>query len=454
MALKQARVFVEDLQKGMFVSRLDKPWTQTPFALQGFYIRDREEIRQLQHHCRYVYVDIVKSVGDAGVALRRQSSSASGINKFSAKPGAAVPVVIPCRPVKVSHNSYPEPAPLKREAFNAARLHKGLHDAMQEVMVQLDAEMPLPVQQVTRSVEEMVDSVLRSPDAFSWLARIRSKDEYTYAHSIRAGIWAIVFGRHIGLARRELVALGVATLLKDVGKTRLPDDLLKARQRSSREELEFRTFIRHSVDILTSIPDIDPDVLNIVLCHRELHDGSGYPRGLRGDQVPVLARMCGIVSFYDEATNPRGAEFPVAPSRAVSRLYDLRGRAFQEQLALEFIQSIGIYPTGTQVELSSGEIGVVVEQTFHNRLHPKVMVVLDANKQLLARPRLIDLLKEQQRRQSLLERGKVNAAGPAPLSITKDVEPGVYPTVKVGEIRDQYMFHQQKKTLLGALLGR
>ncbi|MFI2811963.1 HD-GYP domain-containing protein [Microbulbifer sp. JSM ZJ756] len=441
VAIQQVKVYTEQLQRGMFVSRLDRPWTHTPFALQGFYIRDLEEVRQLQKYCRYVYVDITKTVGDVGASLRRLSRLNAGGDRepvaASSRNRAKVPALIPCRPVQVSHQAYPPPVAARKAAPRARRLLRQLEACLHEVMVQVSSQGPLPIPQVTAVVEELVDNVLRSPDAAAWLARVREKDEYTYKHSMRSGIWAVIFGRHIGLGRHELVQLGLACLLKDVGKLQLDDRVLRAGRRNAKVEREYRRFVDYSVKLLSTEPRLDPQVVNIVHCHCERHDGSGFPRGLRGDKIPVLARMCGIVTFYDEATNPRSEAFPVAPSRAVAQLYDLRGIGFQEQLVVEFIQAIGLYPTGTEVELSTGEVAVVVEQTYHHRLRPRVMVVLDRDGQALPKPRLLDLAVDDDRKQRLIERGKL---GPNDkITIVQDLEPSRYPGVDVAAIRDHYL---------------
>lgn len=455
MAIQQAKVFVEDLQRGMFVSRLDRPWTRTPFALQGFYIRDLEEIRQLQKYCRYVYVDVTKTVGDVGVKLRkltRAASQGAGLGRPSGRMPGREPVAINCKPVQVKHNSYAAPVPARKEAANARKLHSRMLEGMREVMVQIRSNGPLPMRAIDQAVTQMVDSVLNSPDAFSWLARVREKDEHTYSHSIRASVWAVVFGRHIGLRRQELIYLGVATLLKDVGKFCLPDALLKAEKRDPRAELEYRRFVDYSVKLLSADPNVDQQVVNIVQCHREQHDGSGYPKGLRGGQIPVLARMCGIVTFYDEATNPRGTRFPVPPSKAVAQLYDLRNAAFQEQLVVEFIQSIGLYPTGTQVELSTGEVAVVVEQSHQRRLKPKVMLVLDRDKKSLEKPRLFDMAADDDRKQKLVAKGKKTLAEVGLVTVTKDLDPSLHPQIDVAAVRDQYLFAQGLPAFIARLI--
>ena len=439
----------------MFVSRLDRPWTRTPFALQGFYIRDLEEIRQLQKYCRYVYVDVVKTVGDVGVKLRKitRAAAESAAKEMPARgTPRRIPVAINCKPVQIRHNSYAAPESVRKEAPKARQLHERIVQGMHEVMVQLKSDQPLPTAQVNHTVSLMVDSVLRSPDAFSWLARVREKDEHTYSHSVRASVWAVVFGRHIGLRRLELVQLGVATLLKDVGKLYLADAVVKAEKRDPRAELEYRKFVDYSVKLLSADPNIDRNVLTIVQCHKEQYDGSGYPKGLRGGQIPVLARMCGIVTYYDEATNPRGAEFPIPPSRAVAQLYDLRNSAFQEQLVVEFIQSIGLYPTGTQVQLSTGEIAVVVEQSHQRRLKPKVMLVTDAQKKLLAKPRLFDMAADDDRKQALVKKGKKSLAEVGLITITQDMDPSRYPAIDVAKVRDQYLYEQRLPAFVARFL--
>lgn len=155
VALEQAKISVGDLQRGMFVSRLDKPWAQTPFALQGFYIRDLEEIRQLQKYCRFVYVDVHKTVGSAGVTLRRLVGASGAGSKRHGR--AAMRVTIPCRPVAVSHKAYPPPQPAQREAGNARKLHGQILRGMGEVMGLVANNRPLPVPQMNRVVEDLVE---------------------------------------------------------------------------------------------------------------------------------------------------------------------------------------------------------------------------------------------------------------------------------------------------------
>jgi len=116
---------------------------------------------------------------------------------------------------------------------------------------------------------------------------------------------------------------------------------------------------------------VKPRVTAVVKTHCERVNGSGFPEHLRGDRIPLLGKIAGIVTYYDETTNPRG-KLHLSPSKAVAKLYELRDVEFQSDLVVEFIRAIGLYPTGTIVELNTGEVAVVVEQNFQRRLKPKV----------------------------------------------------------------------------------
>jgi len=127
--------------------------------------------------------------------------------------------------------------------------------------------------------------------------------------------------------------------------------------------------------------------------HHERHDGSGYPKGLKGDQIPIFARIAAIVDCYDAITSHRSYAKALPPSMAIKMLYEWRDVDFQAELVEEFIQAVGIYPAGTLVELSSGEVGVVLSEYRTRRLRPKVMILLDANKKPVTDVQTVNLLE-------------------------------------------------------------
>jgi len=451
VGIKQVKLDVNEITVGMYVSGLDRPWTQTPFPLQGFYVRDLDEIKQLKSLCKHVYIDAVK--GRAPIAASLQALPPDSLrSRITSRENKHAPVNAKVAPLRIQRNQYPGVQPLKKEIKRARQLHQNVYHAVGEVLNYLGSNElhRVPILETKRLASDMVDSVLRSPDAFTWLSRVQEKDEYTYSHAIRCSVWAILFGRHIGLPKRDLDVLAMGVLLKDVGKVRLEQSLLAKTQRSPEEEREYETFVEKGVDILRKTPGVEPRVISVVKTHCERLNGSGFPLHLQGDKIPLLGKIAGIVTFYDNTTNPRGASQPTAPSRAVSRLYELRNAQFQEELVVEFIRAIGLYPTGTLVELSTGEIGVVVEQNFERRLKPKVMLVLDAVRAPMNPPELLDLAEDEKRKQALIDAGKKTPGEVEKIEIARDLEPGSV-EVDVGKIRDQYIMKHQKTGIMSLI---
>lgn len=438
--MKQVRVDVNELTIGMFVSKLDRPWTQTPFPLQGFYIRDLDEIKSLKVHCNYVYIDVIKGPQPLSRnQLKTIQKPSGGATNFIMRASKSTRVTSSdVAPLKVKHNIYQTSLPMKKEIGKASKLHQQINTAVSSVLeqVQLDPTT-IPVKETKRVASAMVDSVLRSPDAFSWLSRVRDKDEHTYSHAVRSAIWAILFGRHIGLPKPELDVLAVGVLLKDIGKTKLPTHLIEKENRTAADQQAYEKFVEYGVDILRKLPDIKPRVTSVIKTHCERVNGSGFPMHLRGDKIPLLGKIAGIVTFYDETTNPRG-QSPLSPSKAVAMLYEYRGVEFQEELVVEFIRAIGLYPTGTLVELSTGELAVVTEQNFSRRLKPKVIVVMDAGGNQLNKPYMLDLAKDEAEKRAKINAGKLTLADADFLEVVQDLQPGKH-DLDLDGIRKRYI---------------
>lgn len=459
MGIKQIKVDVNEVTIGMFISGLDRPWTQTPFPLQGFYVRDLDEIRELKAHCRHVYIDVIKGAGPLKNKLRQMSGSPTKTvsrdvaeEKFRRTPKGTKQTDV--APLKVRHGVYPEVVvPLQKELDQARNLHRSVHSALREVMEQLEADQQnIPIHEAKRVAGAMVDSILRSPDAFTWLSRVRDKDEHTYNHAVRSAVLAILFGRHIGLSKDDLDVLALGVLLKDIGKTRLPKPLLEKKDRTRTEQEAYEQFIPYGVEILRKMPDVKPRVTAVLKTHCERINGSGFPEHLRGDRIPLLGKVAGIVTFYDETTNPRGAN-PLSPSKAVAKLYELRDVDFQSDLVVEFIRAIGLYPTGTLVELNTGEVAVVVEQNFQRRLKPRVMIVLDAYKNLLSEPVFLDMAEDDKTKQAKLDSGKLHPDELERIEIVQDLEPGVY-DINTLDVLDDYLTRVSQNKVMSFLKGK
>ena len=382
MAVKTEKVSTQDLQLGMYVAQLDRPWIETPFPLQGFHIRTQDDLEKLRNWCKYVHVDrrLSKTKPEPAATSKKQEKSSR--HRIVGTLGKFTPA------------QYETTMPLRKEVATASVYHREVTRAMIHLLNEVRVGNKLNMRVARKAGSIMVHSILRNPDALVWLGRIKETDSYTYAHAIRASILAAVFGRHIGLPKEALENLATGVLLMDVGKIRLPRHMLRTPDRLTAEEWqEMRRHVEYSVEVLEGSGGANEQIIGVVQYHHERHDGSGYPFGLSGTSIPLLSRIAGIVDTYDAVTSPRPwAPEPKTATEAVSLLYEQRDKAFQGSLVEQFIQAIGVYPTGTAVRLNNNETAVVVAQNPQRRLRPQVMVVNDAEGRPLAQPRWVDLM--------------------------------------------------------------
>ncbi|MGA3158476.1 MAG: HD-GYP domain-containing protein, partial [Steroidobacteraceae bacterium] len=275
----------------------------------------------------------------------------------------------------------------------------------------------LDMPQLETVVGPMVDSVFRNRDALGWLSRMKSKDDYLYSHSLAVSVWALAFGRHLGLDKDTLKTIGTGAMLLDIGKTRLSTDLLRKAGAPSPQEWQLiRAHVEQGIALLKSNPGVDVQVLSMVATHHERIDGSGYPNALKGDAIPLVGRIAGIVDTYDAMISERSYAKPKSTYDAVRELKHLGGSAFAPELVELFIQAVGVFPTGTLVELNTGEVGVVIAQNRFRRLRPEVMLVLDAQKKV----------REEFTSLNLLTSGEGTSTAEPSLWITRGLEHGAY----------------------------
>lgn len=401
MPVDQIKVDIDDLTTGMYVSRLDRPWINTPFPLQGYYIRTSEDIRILRQYCHYVYVDIRrgKSPVDTDILQTLDSSNTKPIVDKTAPKRRQ----FKAKPLLAKRNVYQQTSTPKQEVKNALKMKELAELAVSYIDVALKKHNSLPMQETRKVVAVMVNDIVKNPDAFIWLTKIKNKSNSLYGHTVRTAIWAVSLGRHMGVSIQALNHLALGIMISEVGKTHLPQEILtKDKSQLSAEELElYQSHVNKALLMLKSSRSIDKQVLGIVANLHERHDGSGYPRGIQGDKIPYLAKIAGVASYYDELTFPLHKEFGLSPSDGIATLYRQIDILFQKDLVEEFIQAIGIYPAGTLVELSSGETAMVLEQNPERKLRPKVILLLDSEKRTYKKYKVLDLMKYEGRQPSV-----------------------------------------------------
>jgi HD-GYP domain-containing protein (c-di-GMP phosphodiesterase class II) len=387
----ERKVSTANLKVGMYVSKLDRPWIQTPFLIQGFFIEDKAEINQLVEYCDYVYIDI--EMGEkADMYLDTVSVTPSFEVKRRLASNRQVESILNTGKKQVTYTNNKttrEELPVARAAFEQAT------KCVAHVMENDIRKGKLDIARVKQAVEPILDSVIRNLDAFMWLSKMQHYDNYSYEHSVQNCALGIVFGRHIGLNKRELNTLATGLLLMDVGKVKLPKELLtKSTPHTQDEVAVMRKHVAYSVEILRKTEGINEHIINIALTHHERYDGSGYPNGLVGTQTPAFGRMAAIIDCYDAMITSTPYRQAIPEHKALQNIYNLREKHFQAQLVEQFIQCMGVYPTGSLVELSSGAVAAVLSQNAEQKMKPQVLMLLDDEKRPYVKKRVIDLGKK------------------------------------------------------------
>jgi len=382
------KVLVQDLQFGMYVSKLDRPWTETPFLFQGFVITDSETIQQLSEYCQHVYVDAEISQVDI------RSSAARIVNKPKPEP----------KPARIRHRigqhdeqnddkqelfKYSE---FKQELTHAVGIHKSTHNYIKTVMQDVRVGHSIDTNNAKLLVSDLVDSVVTNATALLWLTNLKERDEYTSQHSLNVCILTLVFGRHLGLSNEVLNRIGVGALLHDIGKLRVPLNILN--KPSTLTDQEFGIIKKHPVygfDLLKNKPGLHEISMDIIQHHHERLNGSGYPDGLTGEYISQYTKMVSIIDVYDAITSKRVYHDEATPYDALNILYQDSDKKIDRELLEQFIKCVGIYPVGSVVELNTGDIGIVVATSEKHHLHPVLMLVLDKNKKHYEHRKFINL---------------------------------------------------------------
>jgi len=397
------RIDVDGLRAGMYVSQLDRPWLETPFLFQGFYIRNEHEIEELRRYCEFVEIDIeesdpriVETLKASRATVTRgetsQSKGRSSIWAFLKKLFGGSESAAPAQPMPGEY--YKDTVSTADEIVVAKSVHSGAIDRLVHVLddIRNGGSVSMPELQVVTN--DLVDSVLRNSMAMALLVRMQEKDDYTSSHSLESSVWALVFGRHLGLDKESLQAVGLGGMLLDVGKTKVPAQLLNKKEALTDVERAYlKTHVDFGLELLRETGTVDRRVLDMVATHHERFDGSGYPKGWKGNQIPVFGRIGGIVDSYAAMTSDRPYASAISSYDAMRELKSLADKQFQAEMVEQFIQAVGIFPAGTLVELNTGEVGVVLKEHQSDRLRPELAVILDSDKQPREDFEVIDLQK-------------------------------------------------------------
>ena len=484
---RQLRVPVSNLELGLFVSELDRPWIETRFLLQGFLLDNEADLESLRIYCKHVYVDL--RLSDEKVAARCQATVAPSLEQvvFAQDASEKERVVLdePKPPTdsdptpienlrtgrtrsaqarnyppvsdgtrlrflelvraiaideqqngrafldrlsdwfnnRLNHNKaspesqrseqvsselgmasilpqgesltvYENTNPVEAELPRARQAFIHGENVARDIANQIQTDQLPDIPAVKACVDNIVDSMISNPDAVMFISRLRDEDINTYHHGVKVSLYLVALGRHLGIPKAQLAELGLIGMLADVGKTKVPRALLAKPSALSPAEFEI---VKDHVDLglasLEGSGGLTPAVMQGIAQHHERLDGSGYPKGLTGDQLGVYGRMTAIADSFAAMITPRPYANASSAQEALLSLYEWGGSSFSATMIEQFVQAIGVFPVGSLVDLSNGEVAAVVAHNRFRRLEPKVLVLTSPDKSPLATPIERDLFE-------------------------------------------------------------
>jgi HD-GYP domain-containing protein (c-di-GMP phosphodiesterase class II) len=283
------------------------------------------------------------------------------------------------RAISINHAGPNAPATVQGGFNELLQSYASGLELLRQTAARLLAGRPADLDATVRLTEHLADLIADDPAQALLLTTVKSYDEYTYHHMVNVCILTLALARAIGLPRERAIALGIGGLLHDVGKVKVPQEVLQ--HDGALDEEQWRQIRRHPIDgaglILVTTRDPLHPAVSVVLEHHAAFDGSGYP-SLSGHRSPSLpARLVAVADSFDALTSKRSYRKPEERRQALSLLQAGAGRSYDPRVVRTFVRLLGVFPVGSLVQLSEGEIAVVVRN--HERLlaRPTVRVILD-----------------------------------------------------------------------------
>ena len=373
------KISVDHLVLGMHLHEFCGSWMEHPFWRTKFVLTDPADLESVRaSSIREVWIDVSKGLDtDAGVS--REASEAEVDRELAEAARAAAPTAR-------------TRSAMRDEATRAARICAKSKQAVVSMFREARMGNAIAAADCAPLVEEISNSVARNPGALISLARLKTADDYTYMHSVAVCALMIALARQLELDEEQTRAAGLAGLLHDLGKAMVPSVVLNKPGKLTDEE--FAIVKKHPElghEALLNGSGAGAIALDVCLHHHEKVDGSGYPHGLKGDQITLFAKMGAVCDVYDAITSNRPYKAGWDPAESLRRMAEWAKGHFDEAIFQAFVKSIGIYPIGSLIRLESGRLAVVLEQSEKSLLAPRVKVFFSTRSNARIRPEEIDL---------------------------------------------------------------
>ncbi len=378
------KIKISDLVLGMYIDELCGSWMDHPFWKSSFKLVKQADLDVLHKTTvREVWIDTAKGL-DASPAAEQSEAEPAEQQAEALLIQAAGDMD---KPVRLD---------MEQELVQARKIQARAKRVVLDMFAEARMGKALPMGDMAELVDEINESVARNGSALLSLVRLKSKNDYTYLHSVAVCALMIALARQLDLPEHLVSELGIAGLLHDVGKIAIDNSVLNKPGRLTDAEFDLmKTHPLRGWEMLRTSGITDEITLDVCRHHHERMDGAGYPDRLSGDALSLYARMGAVCDVYDAVTSIRCYKQAWEPAEALRKMASWQKGHFDEKIFQAFVKTVGIYPTGTLVKLRSNRLAIVTDQSDSSLLLPVVKVFFSTSANTWIKQEMLDLSRSQ-----------------------------------------------------------
>ncbi len=363
------KITVDRIQPGLHV-RLPVSWKDHPFLLNSFKIKSQDQVDIIRHlGIKHVYINPLQSdseplpVNEGSGSDKKDSDIELERKKMWAEKQERIEKL----------NAY------RRRVNKCEKEFERSLSQLRSVMSKIRNRPADAVNEATIMVDEIVDKLLADNNVTMHLMNGKSKYQDIYFHSLNVAVIAMMISKSKGLKAEQIKEIAFGALFHDMGKVRVPTAIINKKTKLTAPEVNYlKLHTKYGIEIADKIEGFPSSAKRILMHHHELIDGSGYPDGLKGDQIDTYAQVVALANAYDNLCHPRLAAEQKIPFSALSYLYKKCKHLYSNENLNILIKFMGVYPPGTVVQLSNDMVGLVISVNAKNILYPNILLY-DAN---------------------------------------------------------------------------